>query len=214
MSVRPGTTTQWSFLCDCGTTILRQSINVIRGKIKSCGCLQRETRSSRQIGKGMIDIAGRRFGKLTAVGVHESDRRKWLFQCDCGRPHVARSCHVKAGKIQSCGCLDSKPLKHGHSMGKTSREYNSWQAMRFRCGNPNHAAYKNYGGRGIVVCDQWLNSFEAFLADMGHRPEGMTLDRIDTDGPYEPKNCKWSTWSEQQNNRRNTRKLPVKHDIG
>lgn len=87
---------------------------------------------------------------------------------------------------------------------KTSPEYNSWQAMRSRCNNPNHMAFKNYGGRGIKVCPEWQSSFEAFLRDMGNRPEGTTLDRINTGGSYEPHNCKWSTWVEQQNNRRNT----------
>src|SRR5206468_1663320 len=82
--------------------------------------------------------------------------------------------------------------------------YRSWYAMKARCTNSNHTSYHHYGGRGITVCERWLNSFEAFLTDMGDRPEGTSLDRIDVNGNYEPSNCKWSTPSEQANNKRRT----------
>ncbi len=90
---------------------------------------------------------------------------------------------------------------HGHTAGKFSPEYYTWASMRTRCTNPNHSSFKNYGARGITVCPQWA-SFEQFLADMGPRPEGKTLDRIDTSGNYEPSNCRWATYSEQGSNRR------------
>jgi len=203
----PSGKAHWAFLCDCGKRVVRRADSVKSGKTKSCGCLQKETRSSRMLGVHLKDISGQRFGMLTAIE-HQTDngnRDKWLFGCDCGNTHIARTSHVKAGLISSCGCLEPKPLSHGHTMGlKTSPEYNSWQAMRSRCNNPNHMAFKNYGGRGIKVCPEWQSSFEAFLRDMGNRPEGTTLDRINTGGSYEPHNCKWSTWVEQQNNRRNT----------
>ena len=93
--------------------------------------------------------------------------------------------------------------KHGHSFrnGKPSPTYNSWHKMKQRCLNPNCLEYKNYGGRDIKVCERWMD-FENFLEDMGERPEGLTLDRINNDGDYEPGNCRWATWKEQNQNRR------------
>jgi hypothetical protein len=101
------------------------------------------------------------------------------------------------GGVKSCGCLVTT---HGHTVGY----YSTWVAMRSRCRSPTHSAYRYYGGRGIKVCDRW-DLFENFLADMGERPEGMTLDRIDPDGNYEPGNCR-STHSEQMRNTRRSRK--------
>lgn len=98
--------------------------------------------------------------------------------------------------------VNNPHFKHGHRKGGKSREYMSWQAMVCRCTNHNREYFKHYGGRGITVCDRWLNSFVDFLADMGPRPEGMTLDRINVDGNYEPGNCRWATAKEQTNNKR------------
>ncbi len=95
------------------------------------------------------------------------------------------------------------PVTHGYTFnGKRPSEYGTWQAMKSRCTNPKVPSYKHYGGRGIKVCARWLNSFESFLEDMGPRPKGLSIDRIDTDGNYEPGNCEWTTQKRQQRNRR------------
>lgn len=165
------------------------------------------------------------FGRLTVIGeaapfIRGSGRKELASQvrCECGVELPVRNVHLRSGHTQSCGCFyrDSrittghKRKTHGHSLpGKMTGEYRSWSAMLTRCTNQGAESYQRYGARGITVCDRWRHSFQNFLADMGKRPSTKhSIDRWpDTNGNYEPLNCRWATPTEQQNNKNNNRRM-------
>lgn len=163
------------------------------------------------------DLTSRRFGRIVVVAgpeVRESDKgytyRYWDCLCDCGTRVSRSGASLLRGNSNSCGCLHVETarkvfLKHGK---KSWPEYNVWNHMLQRCTNPRNRGYRNYGGRGIAVCDRWLNSFENFIADMGRRPsQELMLERKNNDGPYCPENCVWATRKEQNRNTRQNRLL-------
>ena len=156
----------------------------------------------------MLDLTGQGFGRLTAL--EPTEKRSgthvvWLCLCDCGNKCLVSSGNLRKQKrgVKSCGCLRKETVKKRsivHGMSQT-KIYKIWQGIIQRCENPNCKAYKDYGGRGIKVCERWY-SFENFYEDMGNCPEDKSIDRIENDGDYELGNCKFSTSLEQANNRR------------
>jgi len=155
------------------------------------------------------DLTGMQFTRLLVLRKvdkpsHVTSRGSyWLCQCDCGQQKVIIYSALVKGNSKSCGCLrkDAPNAHRTHGMGNTNL-YHQWANMIQRCTNENHRDYHKYGGRGITVCDQWLNSFESFYADMGDKPPYLSLDRINNDEGYYKENCRWATRQEQQLNRR------------
>jgi len=163
-----------------------------------------------------FDFTGKTFGRLVGIArvpaKGKSRSPRWSFKCTCGTVFSASGRDVKSGKTASCGCLQveltrARNSTHGKSRSKT---YASWGSMISRCSNEKLPTFKHYGGRGISVCPRWT-TFENFLADMGPRPVGTTLDRIDNNGNYEPGNCRWATIVEQRNNCRSNHLVTFKH---
>ena len=160
------------------------------------------------------DLSGMRFGKLIAVSLtFKHGRRQWVCVCDCGGEAICEPGNLRGGNSKSCGCVKRESIraigfasrKHGHKANgnRATSEYQAWAAMKHRCSNPANVAWKNYGGRGIYVCERWRNSFEDFFADMGYRPDKQyDLDRINNNGNYEPGNVRWATRAQNVRNQR------------
>jgi len=159
-----------------------------------------------------LDLTGQAFGRLKVINLDHigiNGKSYWKCKCLCGNETITRTDILLNGQSQSCGCLaaelcQKRLLIHGHTIHHNtngSPTYISWRTMRQRCLNPANEHYPDYGGRGIKVCSHW-NNFANFLHDMGERPEGLTLDRINVDGDYEPSNCRWADSTTQNNNSR------------
>lgn len=163
------------------------------------------------------NLQGLKFGKLTVVELApvipgSSRNARWRCLCECGNETIVRGNHLRFNNTVSCGChrrnrLGLAKKTHGHSVGgKMSKTYSTWCDMHARCRNPNEDSYRWYGGKGISVCDRW-NDFSLFLEDMGEKPFGMSIDRIDSKKNYDPSNCRWATFKDQANNTSRNRVL-------
>lgn len=161
------------------------------------------------------DLTGQRFGRLMVIKRNGSDKfgnSAWLCKCECGNEKTVSSVGLKQGSTQSCGCLrleGSNNRKHGKS---NNRLYRIYANMKDRCYRPKHNRYKHYGAKGIIVCEEWLNDFQAFYdwAMANGYADNLSIDRIDNNGNYEPSNCRWATVEEQANNKSNNVRLEFK----
>lgn len=178
-----------------------------------------EYKDSTNLGGKMkrLDLTNMRFGHLVVLKRQEDKlwgqqvRPMWLCRCDCGKVVTVGAGHLRSGHTQSCGhwmkLQTSKAhWKHGHLASRhRSKEYVSWQNMKHRCYDTQDVMFASYGGRGISVCQRWRDSFVDFISDMGLCPKGKTLERLNTNGNYEPGNCIWANQEQQRNNKRNNR---------
>lgn len=218
---RAGQTNQrearWLCICFCGATTTVRGYSLRSGGAKSCGC---------RIRMSTPDLVGQRFSRLTVVkqaGRNKHGAVTWNVQCDCGASKTVLGAGLRGGSTKSCGCLKREmdvlrckqmkrhATKHGYARrGQKSSEYASWISMIQRTGNPNHQAYRDYGGRGITVCERWRGDrgLENFIHDLGPRPPGKSLDRKNNNLGYSPENCRYATPLEQAQNRRPRKRKP------
>lgn len=168
-----------------------------------------------------LDLTGQRFGRWTVQSIASSDgnRVRWNCLCDCGGTKTVTTGKLRNGESSSCGCFRREnsrdmALRHGHARpGQVTKVFRAWQLIRGRCSDPTNNRFFLYGARGIKVCERWL-VFENFLADMGEPPSAQhSIDRLDGNGDYEPRNCRWATPAEQGRNKRNNLRIEWNGEI-
>ena len=205
----------WRCQCDCGNFINVRTTDLKNNHTQSCGCLHKEMLSKAKL----IDLTGQVYERLTVIkrvddyiSPSGSHQVQWLCKCKCGKEVIVTGNNLKNGNSKSCGCYNRELLTKTnltHNASNT-RLYHIWICMKDRCYNPKNKKYKDYGGRGIIICDEWINDFEAFANwayDNGYienvsRGE-CTIDRIDVNGNYCQQNCRWVNQKVQTNNKRN-----------
>lgn len=192
---------KWQCRCVCGVEKSVHERSLREGKSRSCGCIRHDK---------AIDLTGQKFGRWTALKrSHVKDGQTlWLCRCECGKEQSVYLFSLRDGTSKSCGCLKNEVASEFHTRhgSHKTKEYRAWSQAKSRCKNVKNKAYPNYGGRGIRMCERWLECFENFFEDMGLAPSKKhSLDRFpnNKDGHYESGNCRWATKKEQQNNRRN-----------
>lgn len=199
----------WNCICECGNVVDVESQHLRSGKKKSCGCWYKER------------LVGKRFGRLTVLEFAGSDNKDkdaqfvWKCACDCGNIVCVKTGNLMSGNTLSCGCYH-KDIITKHNISKT-KLYRAYYSMLERCNNPNSNVYKYYGGRDIKVCDEWSGkngvfSFYKWSMKNGWS-DGLSLDRIDVNGDYEPSNCRWTSTYIQMNNTRRNRYVEIDGDI-
>lgn len=202
---------RWLCRCECGVERIIDGSSLLQEKSKSCGC------------RNKLDLIGKRFGRLVVLEEVEprvenngNKRRRFMCICDCGNRKVVDGAHLTSGAIRSCGCfMRERTIETSTTHGKTgTRLHRIWSGMKIRCSDKNSKDYKDYGAKGVIVCDEWLgeNGFQHFYdwATANGYSDKLSIDRIDVNGNYEPSNCRWATIEMQANNKRNTRLFAYK----